>query len=62
MKAPKGRTIVNVSEKKAKQLNTVFGYSYLDTPENPSEATTEPVTPTPTPKRRGRPRKDTING
>jgi hypothetical protein len=75
MKAPKGRTVVNVSEKKAEQLYTIFGYSYLDTPESPAEATTdaargnpaasnqtqsgsEPATPTPAPKRRGRPRKE----
>lgn len=58
MKAPKGLTVVDVSEVKAKQLNAVFGYSYLDTPESPPEATTEPATPIPTPKRRGRPRKE----
>lgn len=61
MKAPKGRTVVNVSETKAERLNIMFGYSYLDKPESPSEDTTEPATPTPAPKRRGRPRKE-VNG
>lgn len=57
MTSPLGRS-VEVSEVKAERLSTMFGWKYPDDYLSVSEPISEPVTPTPAPKKRGRPRKE----
>lgn len=58
MTPPSGKP-VEVSETKAEQLASIFGWKYPKNPENGSEAVSEPETAKPATKRRGRPPKDT---